>query len=174
MSHGRSSGVITTLTVLAVCFAACCGLFNLFCPYTVQSLDAGNGLRIAIVVEPSTRRIGHFSVLYEIWRNDQCIVPACHFGDPTLPKDKSFELLSVEEGCLVAVYKKKQPHLLHLMYDTQSGELWPHGDGKGGYEARRMNETGERLVRRIREWTNDARYQFDYYPGMEEKWGNLE
>jgi hypothetical protein len=125
-------------------------------PSTLRSFKLKNGELIEIISEPD-RDLDHApGLLYRISKGKTTVQGPSFFGTEGNGEHLEFQLLELREGTLVAVYERSRPDLLFLMYDLESGQLWPQSDEKS-------RRDGEELVERIKRLTGEDKYDYSDY-----------
>ena len=160
---------------LIACFACCIGgvgalgiqFIDNLGRRQLEDLKSPAGVRIHLYAEDDPDDwpfANHQSLMFEVFYNGRRMCGPNPCGSAKgLPEGFRFHMLSLRNGKLVAIYPETRPHFLLVMYDADTGEIWPLGDWMGGYEAARRDAVGERIAARIRAATGDDAYEFDFF-----------
>ncbi|MDX1965223.1 MAG: hypothetical protein SFX18_18910 [Pirellulales bacterium] len=116
--------------------------------YVFKEFDCGQGRRITIYGERFPDFIESFC--YEVTVNDQVVIPLCSIGARGIgPYEQDFELITAEQGNLMAIIDTKQPYEFCIIHDFSSGDSWPHADGRySGATPHKINFGTEILLRK--------------------------
>lgn len=153
----------------------CCAFVHLFAlpfarsvlgiPYHVTSLAAGQDRRIDVYALDND--MGSAGLFYEVRQGSTILMERQYIGAAFLSREKtSFEALILDEGKLVAIYRRATPSRLDVICDFSSGEYWPCPRQPKQMSSDSEYAVRDRLVNRMRSLTNNPRYvSADQYRG---------
>ena len=104
------------------------------------------------------------TLLYEIQNNGNVCVPISYLGSEfNTIAGRRFELRTTKLQELHYVVEISNPNLALIIFDPKTSMTWPCPDGKGGFEAERMQTIGKHLVHDLRRLTGIDDLNFGYY-----------
>ena len=114
----KATAIFLTTTISFIC-VSCTGK-----KYQVSKLDIPGEAEIRIVTDYYYENDRKY--YYQITQKGQINVPTtyiCNGGDPA---NLQFSLVSAQPGEVVGVVESRKPNDVLILYDTHSGESWPH------------------------------------------------
>jgi hypothetical protein len=93
-------------------------------PFTIKTLDCGNGRSIIIHIGRALESYGYYPVSYEVRVHDTVVVPEKAVTGVWPGTSFDFELLLAENGDLAGVVLRPLAHIIERMPDFKSGDSW--------------------------------------------------